>query len=579
MALAALVALLAGLSEAGIHLFRRHVVGTFTWTSHDVLWASPLSYAVFSILAAGAMLAFDRVGVVRLDLRRAATVLLAGWFMSALVLLANGRLHWAAVVLLGVGLARLAVAGLPDDPGWLGRLATRALPWGGAGWVAITTLVLGGGAWAERLALDRLPTAPGGAPNVLLIILDTVRAASMSLYGYRKPTTPELARWFADGVVFQRAMSTAPWTLPSHASFFTGRYPFELDVDWLVPLDDRYPTLAEVLAGRGYATGGFVANHYYTTRESGLARGFIHYDDYPRSAREIVRNSVPGQLLAQWRRSGRIRYDRERITERRGAAALNRRLLDWLDRQEGRPFFAFVNYFDAHRPYLAPAELKARFVDSVPLRGEYDAAIRSIDRELGALFAELERRGVLRNTLVIVASDHGELFGEHGMTGHGNSLYRPVLRVPLLLRLPGRVPGGVRVVARVTLRDLPATVLELTGAGATLPGRSLSRFWSARRHPTEALMAELSASPPDPDGGDGDAGAMWSIFADRYHYVLRADGAEELYDVRADSGESRNLASLAEHRATLDLMRSALHRLLEKEPADSVFRILADSSS
>ena len=121
---------------------------------------------------------------------------------------------------------------------------------------------------------------PPDAPNVLLIVLDTVRADHLSLYGYRRPTSPTLERLARRGVRFDEARATAPWTLPSHASLFTGRWPHELGVKWLTPWRGNDPTLAEYLGSRGYATAGFVANTLYCSYDSGLGRGFTRYDDY-----------------------------------------------------------------------------------------------------------------------------------------------------------------------------------------------------------------------------------------------------------------------------------------------------------
>ena len=124
------------------------------------------------------------------------------------------------------------------------------------------------------------PLPSGDPPNVLLIVLDTVRADRLSLYGYRRPTSPTLERLAKRGIRFDEARATAPWTLPSHASMFTGRWPHELDVNWHTPLGTKFPTLAEYLGSRGYATAGFVANVHYCSYEFGLDRGFTHYEDY-----------------------------------------------------------------------------------------------------------------------------------------------------------------------------------------------------------------------------------------------------------------------------------------------------------
>jgi hypothetical protein len=151
----------------------------------------------------------------------------------------------------------------------------------------------------ERRALGKLPPAAEGVPNVLLLVLDTVRAASLSLYGYPRPTTPNLEKWAAKGVVFERAIAPAPWTLPSHGSLFTGRHPQELSGEHLVPLNEEQPTLAEALRDAGYATAGFAANPTYTTRASGLARGFARYEDFPITWGRFLISSWLSRMISQ----------------------------------------------------------------------------------------------------------------------------------------------------------------------------------------------------------------------------------------------------------------------------------------
>ncbi len=173
-------------------------------------------------------------------------------------------------------------------PGWSAaavaaflRLVRRTVPLLAGALLTIMLVTIGGRAWSEHRAAAALPPAPAGARNVLLIVWDTVRAGNLSLYGYERPTTPNLERLAGRGVRFDLAFSTSSWTLPAHASLFTGRWPHELGVDWKSPLRDDVPTLAEYLAAHGYDTAGFAANLDYCTRETGLARGFAHYEDFP----------------------------------------------------------------------------------------------------------------------------------------------------------------------------------------------------------------------------------------------------------------------------------------------------------
>ena len=176
----------------------------------------------------------------------------------------------------------------PDPPGLVGmrrepflRLVRRTIPVLVGAVLAIMLLCSGGepGRSTRRCRDCRLPLPMPGMCSV--IVWDTVRAGNLSLHGYGRRTSPSLERLAARGVRFDQAFATAPWTLPSHSSLFTGRWPHELTADWRVPLDETYPTLAEYLAAQGYDTAGFVANLDYCSRETGLSRGFAHYEDYP----------------------------------------------------------------------------------------------------------------------------------------------------------------------------------------------------------------------------------------------------------------------------------------------------------
>ena len=209
---------------------------------------------------------------------------------------------------------------------------------------------------AEHRALARLPTPPAGAPNVLFIVLDTVRAESLSLYGYGRETSPHLARLAARGVRFDQARAAASWTLPSHASMFTARWPHELSARIDRPLDATFPTLAEYLRDRGYATAGFIANTFFCNSWYGLGRGFVHYEDMALTPLEVLRSSGLGRRLVKG--AGALPRNRPgAYFQRKDAPTVNDEVLTWIDRRpRDRPFFAFLNYFDAHDPYLSPVE-------------------------------------------------------------------------------------------------------------------------------------------------------------------------------------------------------------------------------
>jgi arylsulfatase A-like enzyme len=206
-------------------------------------------------------------------------------------------------------------------------------------------------------------------------------------------------------------------------------------------------------------------------------------------------------------------------------------------------------------------------------RNAYDASIAALDAGLGELFRELERRGQLQNTLVILTADHGEEFHEHGLMGHGNSLYRESVHVPLILALPGRIPGDARRSVPVSLRDIPATVLDLVGMpdSGSLPGRSLARYFASAPdagETTDSLLSEVryaSGLLPHYPAGHGD---MQSLLLDGDRYIHNSgDGREELFDFERDTAEAHDLSALPAGAAKLTRLRDALKVALQ--PADT----------
>ena len=245
----------------------------------------------------------------------------------------------------------------------------RTTPLLAGGLLILILIWFGERAWSERKVKALLPSAPTTGRNVLLIVWDTVRTNNLSLYGYRRPTSPNLDRLARQGVRFDRAFAAAPWTLASHSSMFTGRWAHELSANWLEPLDATYPTVAEFLSSKGYDTAGFVGNLDYCSRETGLARGFAHYDDYPITPWDVFTRYVALGNRVDWVTEGYvlnrllkpcvgdgfdvIPHSKEHA---KNAEMIDRSFLKWLDSRQGRsrPFFAFLNYNDAHSPYEVP---------------------------------------------------------------------------------------------------------------------------------------------------------------------------------------------------------------------------------
>jgi arylsulfatase A-like enzyme len=448
--------------------------------------------------------------------------------------------------------------------------------------------------------------------------MDTVAAGHLNLHGYHRATSPTLVELADRGVTFASAQSAAPWTLPSHAAMFTGRWMHELGVGWLTPLDDSMPTLAEYLGARGYATAGFVANTSYCAGDSGLGRGFTQYHDYifpgltAFKKTALVNRALQGvQSTVTFLESDfelhQTRPFIQRLwrlfdTDRKTAAMVNRELLTWLSQrdQPERPFFAFLNYFDAHYPYQlpqgnyhrfggAPVDMRQRAMidhwgdlDKRPLKPQelafaasaYDDCIADLDEQIGRLLDTLRRNGVLENTWLIVAADHGESFGEHaGVFCHGTSLYQTELHVPLLIVPPGDKPAKRLVREAVSLRDLAATIADMAGqsAGAPFPGQSLARFWNRGTRPAPAgsgdsvpALAEVVPNPNAPDNHDA-AGLprptvpLGALKDAEWSYIRReGDVREQLFHLSEDGQEEHNLASDPAARPTLTRMRATL---------------------
>ena len=206
---------------------------------------------------------------------------------------------------------------------------------------------------------------------------------------------------------------------------------------------------------------------------------------------------------------------------------------------------------------LTPADVRMR-------KDAYDDAIRYLDREVADLIRELDQRQLLTNTVVIITADHGEEFAEHGLVSHGHSLYRLTLSVPLVVWFPGRVPAGKRVGAPVSLQNLAATILDLTGPGRTppLPGRSLARFWTGEDTSPEPIVASTGHEINLPDWYPTSRGGIRSIAFDRWRYIRNeGDGAEELYDFENDILERWNLVGTIEGNQLLPRYRAAAKAL------------------
>ena len=584
----ALFAVLAGLAQSLLVFVVRLTNNRLIPFSEDGIWMAPVAnIALFGLAAAGLYAATRRMTrSTAIAVAWAAFVFLGGLGPALL----TRKLHPAASLALLAGVAIQSARLVRPRAELVDALIRRSLPA-----TLVVTVLVGLAQYGFREAQANsgpagLPGPSAEAPNVIVIVLDTVRAANLSLYGYERPTSPHLNEFARSGVVFERALATSSWTLPSHAAMFTGRLPNEVTADWLTPLDDAHRTLAEVFSERGYNTVGIVANLIYATKASGLARGFQRYTDFPRTPETIAQHSWLVRPLVN-----RVREAMGDSSElvRKHAATVTDQYLDWLDSgRSGKPFFAFLNYFDAHQPYEPPHPFDTMFGSGGPMPDlatrptwgkkeiqrsidAYDGAIAYVDQEVERLLGGLRSRQLLANTLIVITSDHGEQFGEHGLYGHANSLYRQTLEVPLVISFPSRVPAGLRVAGPVSLADLPATILDLTRArnGQAFPGRSLAWHWSPAPLAAQPspLFAETSRGLNQPEGLPISKGRVRSMVVDGVHYIRNGDGREELYDFEHDRAETQSLIGRPGHEQKLEAARRAISAIVSRsvEPASA----------
>ncbi len=419
---------------------------------------------------------------------------------------------------------------VPVPPGRPLRLVLRAVPTGDEG----GTLRLEGPRLEARRGggpVDSEATAPARRPrtvNVVLYLVDALRADRLGAYGCRRPTSPALDAFAGRATLFAHAYAQSSWTRPAVATLLTGLRPEVHGVNTRRDrLGDEVPYLPEVLQAAGYETAAVVANPNVGA-ELGFGRGFGTF-----------------QLLP---------WDRRRSEE------LNREAEAWLDRRDpGRPFLLYLHTVDPHLPYDPPAEERARFAPRAagpdlgstamvgtlaareledegrfaePLRDLYDAEVAANDRSFGRLLAALEKRSLLADTMVVFVADHGEEFHEHGGWIHGRTLYEEVLHIPLVIELPGQRDPR-RVAAAVGEMDLVPTILEVLGLPplAGLDGRS--------------LLGDLPEDRPIPAFLDVDewraVGVVRGGLAALRHCRLGGCTEQELYDLTADPGETQDL--------------------------------------
>jgi arylsulfatase A-like enzyme len=399
----------------------------------------------------------------------------------------------------------------------------------------------------------------------VLITLDTTRADHLGCYGYARPTSPNIDLLAAESLVYEQAIAPSTWTLPSHASLFTGKFVAShgarkvADGPLILSIPDYGPnalneyrartiaqnehTLAGLLKSAGYHTAGVVAGPWLK-RVFGLGKGFDFYDD-------------------------------DHITTLNGrlAADVTDKGMQWLRRPSQQPRFLFLNYFDAHIPYQPPPEFTRKFVLDGPLPVKpslesralerwialYDAEILYMDFHLGRLFDGLKRLGLYDEALIIVTADHGELLGENGEFGHGEQPYQGVAHIPLIIKSPEGSYGIGREAARVQLLDVFPLVLQ--AAGVDVPQGIQGTVPPEVSHP---IIIESQTIPTINTGGD------WlAIIEEDWKYIWNSEGRHMLFNLRDDPTEQQNLFVTYPERARAlgDLLHAYVGNLPEPGPA------------
>ena len=404
-------------------------------------------------------------------------------------------------------------------------------------------------------------------PNIILIVIDAARADHFSCYGYRRKTTPYIDQIAGEGVLYKNAISPAGWTLPAHASIFTGTYPSKHGAHLEnTVLSDELPTLAEVLMRNGYKTCGFCTN-YWITEATGLSRGFSEFYDFHYSKLETIFKRVPDIIRLRGRDSWGYTITNE--------------VMKWIKHNSNTPYFLFVHYGELHLPYHIPAPYNSMFLpQDIPYKRAkkvnqnvklfyaglskmskidfkiskdlYDGALVYLDNIIGEFYKFLKNNHLLDNTILIITSDHGESLGDHNHLDHYYVLYDTLLKVPLILRFPKLLPKGLLIDRQVQTLDIFPTILKILDIknedlndiqGYPLPplGDTFHPFTIAERFKD---IKGLKESFPNVDLSHlkkFEDDRKTAIRTERYKLIYSQNGDSELFDIINDPKEENNI--------------------------------------
>jgi len=431
-------------------------------------------------------------------------------------------------------------------------------------------------------------------PNIIFIVMDTTRAQNISCYGYDKTTTPFLDQFAGNSLLYQNAISVAPWTLPVHASFFTGTFPvkhrtyaYAAGANWgggnVLPA--KFKTLAELLQKLGYETAGFSSNTFLS-ESFGLSKGFERFfitwqifqtqadlayieakladcqglEKIRRYARELIKGSLFKNLLnGVYGRYFQFAWDY-------GARRINNHIKSWYSRLRDpeRPFFLFINYMEPHLKYCPPRAFRKLFLphdmskseaknvnqdpliflsgkiemgqrDFSILESLYNAEVRYLDYKMKEIFDFLESE--LDHSVVIVTSDHGENIGEHGLMSHFYGLQETLIHIPLIIKLPGLSEGKKEVSKIVQPVDIFPTILGILGHEDEEVRPQFQGFNLLSSDKRQVAVAELLAPVPPMEFLSKRVGTASDLLRSKYNYRLRAFRDHRFKYVWASNGQ------------------------------------------
>jgi arylsulfatase A-like enzyme len=418
----------------------------------------------------------------------------------------------------------------------------------------------------------RLSPTNSEKPNVILITMDTTRRDHLSCYGYTKKTTPHLDQLAEDGVVFENVRSTSSWTLPAHASLFTGLYPFKhgaytKEGIWgYKVLGDDVTTLAEILAREGYINAGFIGG-YFCSSFFGMAQGFHYYYENLFNLIHEFENFFVTRIFRSLFSLSDF-FERHGLAGKKIAPQINRAALKWVKHNDHTPFFLFLNYFDPHHPYIprdtkpsgslseSPVEKggyvrwETRLINQV-LKGEkplgseekqylidrYDDEITQMDQGIGELIRLIKEMGIYDDSLILITSDHGESFGEHGLMTHPPAVYEELIAIPLIVKYPKGHRKGERVFLPISLVDVVPEILSVLGIPLPEEIQGVP-FSQDKQHIMVERYKDKSWSKRGVHFGSR---SLRALYEGDYKFIWSSDGNHHLYNLKDDPYELNNL--------------------------------------